>query len=144
VKRPLQVVLWLLALLVLATACSKSTPSSGGSPATTAPEQTASPATSMTAPPAASTTAPPAVATALIPGLSAETIAILDSCLAGSDTSCDKAQEPGRLNDSNFSRLNEACTRKAAGACELKQRLVEAELRMHCNQGDKSSCQPGP
>jgi hypothetical protein len=77
---------------------------------------------------------------AFIPGLSNETVSILDSCLAGDDGACDRAQEPGRLTDHDFSQLNAACTAGTKDACSLKDRLVAAELRMHCAEGDQAAC----
>jgi len=82
----------------------------------------------------------PSLVAAFLPGLNSETVAILDACLAGDNAACDRAQEPGRLNDSNFSRLNQACTQAKEGACKLKDRLVAAELRLHCKEGDQAAC----
>lgn len=87
-----------------------------------------------------SSTAAPAKVAAFIPGLSEGNATILDSCLAGQNSACDRAQEPERLNDGHFSRINAACTEGNQDACLLKDRLVEAELRLHCAEGDESAC----
>lgn len=51
------------------------------------------------------------------------------SCHGGDDAACDKAQEPGRLEDGHFSKMNAACDQGNQDACKLRDRLVEAELR---------------
>lgn len=110
-------------VLALAAACSAEDPSVAESPSAGAP----------------STAAPPKVAD-FIPGLSAGNAAILDSCLAGENAACDRAQEPERLTDGHFSQINAACAEANQDACLLRDRLVEAELRMHCAEGDVSAC----
>ena len=102
------------------------------------PTASASPAASPTA--GGSASAAPARVAAFVPGLSAENVSILDSCLAGDDGACDRAQEPERLTDTNFTRINAACSSGNQDACNLKDRLVEAELRMHCANGDVTAC----
>ncbi|CAN5849834.1 hypothetical protein BH23ACT12_BH23ACT12_23430 [soil metagenome] len=118
-----------LLLLTLMAACRTDDPTVVESPAVT---------------PTASSTAAAAKA-AFIPGLSEANAAILDSCLAGQNSACDRAQEPERLNDGNFSRMNAACAEGNQDACLLMDRLVEAELRMHCAEGDELKCvSPSP
>jgi hypothetical protein len=91
-----------------------------------------------------SSTAAPARVGAFVPDLSEGNTAILDSCLAGENAACDRAQEPERLNDGHFSRINAACTEGNQDACLLRDRLVQAELRMHCAEGDESACVTTP
>lgn len=131
--------LFALAVMMFALlgACGSDDPVIEGSP-TGAATPSASPSPGATA--ASPTGAAPAKTAAFIPGLSAENASILDSCLAGADAACDRAQEPERLNDGHFSRINAACTSGNSDACTLKDRLVEAELRMHCADGDVSAC----
>lgn len=128
-----------MCLLLFLAACGggSDAPALKASVPTTTQSSSASPKPS----PAAS---PVALVSAFLPELNPETVAILDACLAGDDTACDTAQEPGRLNDSNFSRLNQACKQAKDGACRLKDRLVEAELRLHCKEGNQGACNAKP
>ena len=92
-------------MLTLLAACGDgANPSLAESPAPSAsPAASASPAISPTA--GGSPSAAPAKVAAFVPGLSAENVSILDSCLAGDDAACDRAQEPERLTDTNFTRI---------------------------------------
>jgi hypothetical protein len=122
--------------IALLAACSGDDPAIEGSPSASASEE-ASPTTGATASPAAT----PADITAFLqPGLTAETVALLNSCHGGDNAACDKAQEPGRLEDGHFSKMTAACEQGNQDACKLRDRLVEAELRIHCADGDASAC----
>ena len=112
----------------------------GGDPAIEGSPIAGTPTPASPTPAASPSAAAPAKVAAFVPGLSAENVSILDSCLAGDDAACDRAQEPERLNDGNFSRMNAACESGNSDACKLRDRLVEAELRMHCADGDVSAC----
>lgn len=130
----LRILLVTVLMMALLAACDNDDPVVDESPT---PAETASPTATASPSPSA-----PASVSSFIPGLSAENVALLDACLAGDDAACDKAQEPERLNDSNFSSINQACTAGNQQACLLKQRLVEAELRLRsqCDQGVALAC----
>lgn len=106
-----------------------SPPASASAPASATPSGAATPATT------------PADITAFLqPGLTEETVSLLNSCHEGDNADCDKAQEPGRLEDGHFSKMTAACNQGNQDACKLMDRLVEAELRIHCAEGDASAC----
>jgi hypothetical protein len=123
-----------LLLFALPAACGGDDPTVPESPAASASEE-ASPTAGATP-----TTTPADITAFLQPGLAAETVALLNSCHRGDNAACDKAQEPGRLEDGHFSKMTVACDQGNQDACKLKDRLVEAELRMHCADGDASAC----
>lgn len=121
-------------MFALLAACGGDDPAIEGSPSASASEE-ASPIG------AATPTITPADITAFLqPGLTEETVTLLNSCHAGDNAACDKAQEPGRLEDGHFSKMNAACDQGNQDACKLRDRLVEAELRIHCADGDASAC----
>jgi hypothetical protein len=121
-------------VFALLAACGGDDPAIEGSPSASASEE-ASPTAG-----AIPTATPVDITAFLQPGLTEETVALLNSCHGGDNAACDGAQEPGRLEDGHFSRMNAACNEGNQDACRLRDRLVEAELRIHCAGGDASAC----
>lgn len=139
VRPPLPAVAALvLALALVATACSGDSSSGSTDAADGSPTSTEAPQAASTSEPAATTgtAAEPApgqdnTETAVnVVFLSEEANALLRECAAGSDASCDAAQVPGVLNDGAFSLFNVECDENGQEVyCALREGLVAAELR---------------
>jgi hypothetical protein len=70
-----------------------------------------------------------------VPFVDENTNQLLRSCAAGNDASCDAAQVPGVLDDGAFSFFHRRCNGGDRTYCVLLDHLVEAELRMHAEEG---------
>jgi hypothetical protein len=70
-----------------------------------------------------------------VPFLPEATNQLLRSCAAGNDASCDGAQVPGVLDDGAFSYFHRLCSSGDRTYCVLLDHLVEAERRLHAQEG---------